>query len=88
MRANSHVHAHNGLGDMPGRIETVITQTDAQLVFALGMEASVTLEAGRIFRPLNLLVDVNFGMNCERKHISFPIGNWASGVPEKATPTS
>jgi len=46
---------------MQDRLETLVAQFQAELIFALGVEAAMALAAGGILRALELFFDVNAG---------------------------
>ena len=63
------------------RVEAMVAQLQAELVFAFGAEIAVTLAAGRIGRTLELFLNVNFGMNLELDHGIPRNKKWARRMP-------
>jgi len=53
---------------MAERLKARVAQFHAELILRLGMEAAMTLAAGRIVRPLQLFLDVNTWMNLKLNH--------------------
>ena len=60
-RKNFDVHRRQRLRWMQERFETLVAQFQAELIFALGVEAAMALAAGGILRALELFFDVNAG---------------------------
>jgi len=67
------VNAYHRFAEVAQRVKAGVAQLQAELVFALGMEAAVALVAGAIFRTLALFAGVHFGMDFERDHNISPL---------------
>jgi len=70
-------------------IKAVVTEANAQLIFALGAKAAVAFVAGGVLGPLKLLTYVNFGMNLRmnfrRNHNSSPQGEGQAVCQKEAS---
>jgi len=71
------VNAQNGLGNVPGSVKAMVTQTQAKLVFTLGTETAMALETSGVFRALKLFSNLNFGMDFQADHFYPP--EWERG---------
>jgi hypothetical protein len=78
VRADFDVYADDWLTKMAQRVETVVAELEAKLVFALGVETAMTFVARGIIGALALFVDVNFGMNFMVDHRTPP--RWIRGA--------
>jgi len=52
----------NGFHRVPERVETSITQFQAELIFGFRVKGAMAFAAGRILRALKLLFDVYAGL--------------------------
>jgi len=80
--AGLYVNADDRLADVAGCVKAGVAEPNTELVFALGVKAAMTFEAGGIFRLLVLFAGVNFGMDLKRNHFNSPGMRWATVVPE------
>jgi hypothetical protein len=75
------VNADHRFGEVTGGVEAMVTQVHAELILALGAEATMALIAGREFWTLVVFVGVYFGMNFQSNHCNLPEDPGANAMP-------
>lgn len=76
------MNAQNGLGNVPGSVKAMVTQTQAKLVFTLGTETAMALETSGVFRALKLFSNLNFGMDFQADHFYPRSRRGANSMPD------
>jgi hypothetical protein len=81
MRAGLHVNAEDGFAEMAKNIEAMVAEFEAELIFALGVEAAMAFVAGGKISAGGQFANVNFRMNFQSNHKNSPVRKSARYLP-------